>query len=74
MIKSSPLLSIGGYARPRIEAWPLQTSPDDEILRLSRALARQAAREDYKNEHAPEETKKEQRPVLDSRRIFRMSV
>jgi hypothetical protein len=74
MIKSSALLSIGGCARPRIEALSLQTSPDDEILRLARAFARQAAREDYENEHAPEETKKEYRPTLDSRQIFRMNV
>jgi hypothetical protein len=44
------------------------------VYACARALARQAARGDYENEHAPEEKKKEQRPMLDSRRIFRMSV
>jgi hypothetical protein len=34
MIKSSALLSIGACARPRIEALSLQTSPDEESLRL----------------------------------------
>jgi site-specific DNA recombinase len=30
----------------------LQTSPDETVLRLARALARQAAREDHEKEHA----------------------
>jgi hypothetical protein len=48
---------------------------DDQVLRPAFDWRlRQAAREDCENEHAPEETKKEQRPMLDSRRIFRMSV
>jgi hypothetical protein len=55
------------------QALSLQTSPDDEILRLARACAPGCDR-NYENEHAPEETKKEQRPTLDSRRIFRTSV
>ena len=48
---------------------------DDQVLRPAFDWRlRQAAREDCENEHAPEETKKEQRPMLDSRRIFRVSV
>lgn len=35
----------------------MQTSPDEAILRFARALARQAAREDFEKEHAPEETR-----------------
>ena len=48
---------------------------DNQVLRPAFDWRlRQVAREDCENEHAPEETKKEQRPMLDSRRIFRMSV
>ena len=44
--------------RPVDRKLPLQTSPDEAILRLARALARLAAREDHERESKPIEQKK----------------
>jgi hypothetical protein len=41
----------------------LQTSPDEAILRLVRALARQAAREDHEKEHAARRNEEESRDL-----------
>lgn len=47
----------------------LQRAPDKAILRLARALARQAAREDHAREQAKkerqDETSRDLRPLLD---------
>jgi hypothetical protein len=47
---------------------PLRPSPDEAILRLARALARQAAREDYERDQvsirAPDEESVDLRSVL----------
>ena len=47
---------------------PLQTSPDEAILRLARVLARLAAREDHEREQANRRNKEEGGdlfPILD---------
>jgi len=54
--------------RSRIQKLPLQLIPDMAILRLARALARQAAREDYERDQvsirAPDEESVDLRSVL----------
>lgn len=60
------LQQIGGN---QIEKQALQVGPDSAILRLARALARQAAREDHARECADKvreyETRRDLRPLLD---------
>jgi len=53
----------------RIHKLPLQLIPDEAILRLARALARQAAREDHERDQVSIRTINQEssdlRPVLD---------
>jgi len=55
--------------RRRINKLPLQLIPDEAILRLARALARQAAREDHERDQVSIGTFNQEsgdlRPVLD---------
>ena len=55
--------------RRRAYKFPLQSIPDEAILRLARALARQAAREDHERDQASIGTFNQEsgdlRPVLD---------
>jgi hypothetical protein len=60
------LQQIGGN---QLERQALQVGPDSAILRLARALARQAAREDHARECADKvreyETRRDLRPLFD---------
>ena len=55
--------------RRRAHKFPLQLIPDEAILRLARALARQAAREDHERDQASIGTVNQEsgdlRPILD---------
>ncbi len=55
--------------RRRAHKFPLQLIPDEAILRLVRALARQAAREDHERDQASIRTVNQEsgdlRPILD---------
>ena len=55
--------------RRRIPKLPLRLIPDEAILRLARALARQAAREDHERDQisirTPDEEGSDLRAVLD---------
>ena len=65
-----PLLSAKRLIVPRgTQKLPLQSIPDRAILRLARALARQAAREDHERDQVSTGTVNQEsgdlRPVLD---------
>ena len=56
--------------RRRLQKLPLQLIPDEAILRLARALARQAAREDHERDQLSSRTFNQEgggdlRPILD---------
>jgi hypothetical protein len=58
LLVQRPIRLLVMHHTNRIEAAPLPPSPDSAILRLARALARQAAREDHERELA-ERTKQD---------------
>src|SRR5208283_4374554 len=66
---SSLIDTANSNVHQKLQNQALQVEPDSAILRLARALARQAAREDHAREYADKarenETCRDLRPLLD---------